>query len=86
MKRLILVAVVGLMIASALPTSASALSCVARSPNGAMGAAQGVLLFPGRARAIALRRYILNGGNLGGAFYRVARLISFCACLDSDRI
>ena len=50
MNRLIVVAVVGLMIAAALPTSASALSCVARSPNGAMGAAQGVLLFPGRAK------------------------------------
>ena len=71
MNRLIVVAVVGLMIASALPTSASALSCVARSPNGAMGVAQGVLLFPGRARAIALRRCILNGGNLHGAFCHI---------------
>jgi hypothetical protein len=71
MNRLIMAAVVGLMIASALSTSASALTCVARSPNGARGAAQGVLLFPGRARAIALRRCILNGGNLGGAFCHI---------------
>jgi hypothetical protein len=71
MNRLITAAVVALMIASALPTSASALSCVARSPNGAMGAAEGVLLLPGRARAIALRRCILNGGNLHGAFCHI---------------
>jgi hypothetical protein len=72
MNRLIVVVVVGLMIASALPTSASALSCVARSPNGAMGAAAG-LLIPARARAIAMRRCILNGGNLHGAFCRIVR-------------
>jgi hypothetical protein len=70
MYRLIVVAFVGLMIASALPTSASALSCVARSPNGAMGAAAG-LLIPARARAIAMRRCILNGGNLHGALCHI---------------
>ena len=41
MNRLIMAAVVGLMMASALSTSASALTCVARSPNGARGAPKG---------------------------------------------
>ena len=70
MNRLIVAAVVGLTIASALTTSASAFHCVARSPNGAVGSAGGLLILE-RARSIALRRCIVNGGNLHGAFCHI---------------
>ncbi len=71
MSRFFVAALVGSMIASAATTSASAFHCVARSPNGAVGSASG-LLIPERARAIALRRCILAGGNLHGFFCHIA--------------
>ena len=73
MSRIIMAAFVGLTIAAATTTSASAFYCVARSPNGAMGSSSGLLILE-RAQSIALRRCILNGGNLHGAFCH----IEFC--------
>lgn len=70
MSRFLVTALVGLTIASAMATSASAFQCIARSPNGAVGSASGLLILE-RARAIALRRCILNGGNLNGAFCHI---------------
>lgn len=70
MSRFFVTALVGLTIASAATTSASAFHCVARSPNGAVGSSAGVLILE-RARAIALRRCILAGGNLHGSFCHV---------------
>ena len=58
MSRFFVTALVGLTIALAATTSASAFQCVARSPNGAVGSSAGVLILE-RARAIALRRCIL---------------------------
>jgi len=71
MSRLFVAALVGLTVASAATTSASAFHCVARSPNGAVGSASGLLILE-RARAIALRRCILAGGNLHGSFCHIA--------------
>lgn len=73
MSRIFVTAIVGLTIALTLATSASAFQCVARSPNGAAGSAAGVIILE-RARAIALRRCILAGGNLHGYFCH----IEFC--------
>ena len=73
MGRFVVAALVGLTIALAGSTSASAFQCVARSPNGATGSAAGVVILE-RARAIALRRCIVAGGNLHGYFCH----IEFC--------
>ena len=70
MSRVLTAALVGLTITSTVATSASAFQCVARSPNGAMGSASGLLVLE-RARAIALRRCIVNGGNLNGALCHI---------------
>ncbi len=51
MSRFLVAAFVGLTIAATVSTSASAFHCVAASPNGASGAAFGVLLV--RAQSIA---------------------------------
>jgi hypothetical protein len=69
MSRFLVAAFVGLTIAATVSTSASAFHCVAASPNGASGAAFGVLLV--RAQSIAMRRCILSGGNLNGAFCHI---------------
>jgi len=70
MSRFFAAAVIGLAIVSAASTSASAFHCLARSPNGASGWAFGVFLV--RAQGIAMRRCILAGGNLNGAFCHIA--------------
>jgi hypothetical protein len=70
MWRCFVAALAGLTIVATISTSASAYQCVARSPNGASGAAFGVFL--GRAQGIAMRRCILAGGNLNGAFCHIA--------------
>ncbi len=70
MARFLVAALVGLTIAATMSTSASAYHCLARSPNGASGAAFGVFLV--RAQGIAMRRCILAGGNLNGAFCHIA--------------
>jgi hypothetical protein len=67
MSRFLIAALVGSTIASGVTSSASAFQCVASSPNGAVGSAAGLLILE-RARAIALRRCILAGGNLHGSF------------------
>ena len=53
----------GAVIAAAISTSASAWHCLAASPNGATGAAFGVILE--RAQSISLRRCIVRGGGAG---------------------
>jgi len=70
MSKFLVAALIGLMLASAVASSAFAFQCVARSPNGAVGSASGLLILE-RARAIALRRCVLNGGNLNGAFCHI---------------
>lgn len=70
MNRFVIAALVGLTVATTVSTSASAYHCLARSPNGASGAAFGVLLV--RAQSIAMRRCIFAGGNLNGAFCHIA--------------
>jgi hypothetical protein len=70
MSRFFLAALIGMTIAATASTSASAYHCLARSPNGASGAAFGVLLV--RAQNIAMRRCIFAGGNLNGAFCHIA--------------
>ena len=62
MSRFFVAALIGITIAATASTSASAYHCLARSPNGASGAAFGVLLV--RAQNIAMRRCIFAGGNL----------------------
>jgi hypothetical protein len=54
MSRFFIALIAGAAIASAVSTSASAWHCLAHSPNGATGAAFGIIL--GRAPAIARRR------------------------------
>ena len=56
MSRFFLAALIGVTIAATASTSASAYHCLARSPNGASGAAFGALLV--RAQNIAMRRCI----------------------------
>ncbi len=70
MSRVFVTALVALTITSAMASSASAFQCVARSPNGAMGSASGLLVLE-RAQSIALRRCIINGGNLNGVLCHV---------------
>jgi len=70
MSRFFLAALIGMTIAATASTSASAYHCLARSPNGASGWAFGVFL--GRAQGIAMRRCIIAGGNLNGAFCHIA--------------
>ncbi len=70
MSRFFVAALVGLTIVSAVSTSASAFTCVARSTNGASGWASRILLV--RAQAVAMRACIVAGGNLGGNFCHIA--------------
>ena len=63
MSRFFIALIAGAAIASAVSTSASAWHCLAHSPNGATGAAFGIIL--GRAQSIALRRCIHRGGGAG---------------------
>ena len=64
MKRVFTVTLVGLIVVSAVPPSALAFHCVARSTNGASGWANRAFL--GRAQRVALRACIAAGGNLNG--------------------
>ena len=63
MSRFFIPLFAGAVIAAAISTSASAWHCLATSPNGATGAAFGVIL--GRAQSISLRRCIVRGGGAG---------------------
>jgi|HubBroStandDraft_4_1064222.scaffolds.fasta_scaffold911457_1 hypothetical protein len=70
MNRYFVGAMLALTMSSMTATSASAFDCVARSPNGARGAAYGLLILE-RAKSIALRRCIVAGGNLHGVFCHI---------------
>jgi hypothetical protein len=63
MGRFFIALFAGATIAAAVSTSASAWHCLATSPNGATGAASGVILE--RAQSISLRRCINRGGGAG---------------------
>ena len=63
MSRFFVAAFVGVVVAAAVSTSASAWHCLARSPNGAAGTAFGVILE--RAQSISMRRRIHRGGGAG---------------------
>ena len=63
MGRFLVTMFVGAAMAGAVSTSASAYHCLARSPNGAMGTAFGIILE--RAQSISLRRCIHRGGGTG---------------------
>ena len=56
-------AFVGVAIATAVSTSASAYHCLASAPNGASGTAFGIILE--RPQSISLRRCIHRGGGTG---------------------
>jgi hypothetical protein len=61
MSRFLIAMFVGVTIAAAASTSASAWHCLASSPNGAAGTAFGVILE--RAQSISMRRCIHRGGG-----------------------
>ena len=61
MSRFLVAMFVGVAIATAVSTSASAYHCLARAPNGASGTAFGVILE--RAQSISMRRCIHRGGG-----------------------
>jgi hypothetical protein len=62
MKLVVVATLAGLSMFATF-SSASAWHCLATSPNGATGAAFGVIL--GRAQSISLRRCIHSGGGAG---------------------
>ena len=63
MSRFLVAMFVGVAIATAVSTSASAYHCAARAPNGASGTAFGIILE--RAQSISMRRCIHRGGGAG---------------------
>ena len=63
MSRFLIAMFVGVTIAAAASTSASAYLFLARAPNGASGTAFGIILE--RAQSISMRRCIHRGGGAG---------------------
>jgi hypothetical protein len=63
MSRFFVAIFVGLVITTAVSTSASAFTCTARAPNGATGTGYSIII--GRAQSLAMRRCINRGGGAG---------------------